>query len=79
VFFCSNFDLFKVLNFAEGKVIELYAKHINCETIRIIPLFKIKKSRIMILLKRLGHKFAARIASQKNVRCIFTTSLIFNS
>jgi hypothetical protein len=30
VFFCSNFQLFEVLNFDEGKVIELYAKHTNC-------------------------------------------------
>jgi hypothetical protein len=30
LYLCSNFQLFKVLNFAEGKVIELYAKHTNC-------------------------------------------------
>jgi hypothetical protein len=30
VFIFSNFELFKGLNFAEGKVIELYAKHTNC-------------------------------------------------
>jgi hypothetical protein len=27
---CSSFKIFKVFNFAEGKVIELYAKHTNC-------------------------------------------------
>jgi hypothetical protein len=54
VFICSNFDLFKILNFAEGKVIELYAKHTNCETIRIIPLFKIKKIPHHDIIKTLG-------------------------
>jgi hypothetical protein len=29
-FYLLNFQLFEVLNFAEGKVIELYAKHTNC-------------------------------------------------
>jgi hypothetical protein len=30
VYICANFELCKVLYFAEGKVIELYAKHTNC-------------------------------------------------
>jgi hypothetical protein len=30
VFIVSSFKLFKVFNFAVGKVIELFAKHTNC-------------------------------------------------